>query len=188
MNIRSATLILSLAFLAIGTITCKKNTSDKPSTTATDTPNIILIYADDVGYGDISSYGAQSIATPHIDQLAKKGVRFTNAHSAASTCTPSRYALLTGRYAWRAKNTGIARGNAPLLIDISRTTIADVMKKAGYKTAVIGKWHLGLGPAPEGPNWNEALKPGPLELGFDYSFIIPATPDAFQRCMLRIIV
>jgi arylsulfatase A-like enzyme len=132
---------------------------------------------DDVGYGDISINGGKSISTPHIDRLAKEGIRFTNAHSDASTCTPSRYSILTGRYAWRKKGTGIAPGNAPLLIDTSRVTLADVMKQAGYRTAAIGKWHIGLGPSPQGPNYNGVIKPGPLELGFDYCFLIPATPD-----------
>lgn len=140
-------------------------------------PNVIVIMADDVGYGDISSYGAESISTPNIDQLAQDGVRFTNAHSDAATCTPSRFSLITGRYAWRKEDTGIASGSSPLLINPERVTIADVMKRAGYKTAVIGKWHLGLGPKPNGPDWNGVIKPGPLELGFDYSFIIAATPD-----------
>lgn len=139
-------------------------------------PNIIIIYADDLGYGDVASYGGKSIYTPNIDKLAANGLRFTNGHSAASTCTPSRYSILTGKYAWRKKGTGIAPGDAPLIIDSNRTTIADILKRAGYKTAAIGKWHLGLGGA-GGPDWNGDIRPGPIELGFDYSFLIPATPD-----------
>lgn len=139
-------------------------------------PNIVIIYADDLGYGDISANGATKIKTPNIDKLAKQGLRFTNAHAAAATCTPSRYALLTGQYAWRKKGTGIAPGNAPLILDPEKNTISDLLKKAGYNNAVVGKWHLGLGPA-EGADWNGEIKPGPLELGFDYSFILPATGD-----------
>ncbi len=140
-----------------------------------DTPNILLIYTDDVGYGDLSCYGATRVHTPHIDRLAKEGLRFTDAHCSSATCTPSRYSLLTGRYAWRKKGTGVARGNAPLIIDPQRTTLADVLKRAGYRTGVVGKWHLGLGQAPV--DFNGALKPGPLELGFDYAFLMPATGD-----------
>ncbi len=140
-----------------------------------DNPNILLIYTDDVGYGDLSCYGATRVHTPHIDRLAKEGLRFTDAHCSSATCTPSRYSLLTGRYAWRKKGTGVARGNAPLIIDPERTTLADVLQRAGYRTGVVGKWHLGLGKAPV--DFNEALKPGPLELGFDYAFLMPATGD-----------
>ena len=139
-------------------------------------PNIVLIYADDLGYGDLSCYGATSVETPHMDRLAKEGVRFTDAHAPAATCTPSRFAMLTGQYAWRQKGTGIARGDAPLIIDDNQTTIADILNRAGYHTGVVGKWHLGLGPQ-GGPNWNGAIKPGPRELGFDYCYLIPATGD-----------
>ena len=139
-------------------------------------PNIVFIYADDLGYGDLSCYGATKIKTPHIDALAKKGIRFTNAHTSSATCTPSRYSLLTGQYAWRRQGTGIAPGNAALIIPTDKSTLASMLQKAGYNTAAIGKWHLGLGPA-SGPDWNHEIKPGPQELGFNYSFIIPATAD-----------
>jgi arylsulfatase A-like enzyme len=108
-------------------------------------PNIVIIYADDIGYGDISCNGAKTIKTPNIDKLASRGVRFTNMHSAAATCTPSRYALLTGEYAWRRQGTGIATGDAGSIIRPERYTLADVFKNAGYQTGVVGKWHLGLG-------------------------------------------
>jgi arylsulfatase A-like enzyme len=139
-------------------------------------PNIILIYTDDLGYGDISCNGYSAIQTPNIDKLAKNGVRFTNAHSTSATCTPSRYSLLTGQYAWRKDGTGIAPGDASLLIPTTITSLPGMLKKAGYQNAVIGKWHLGLG-GKEGPEWNGKIAPGPLEIGFDYSFLIPATGD-----------
>jgi arylsulfatase A-like enzyme len=139
-------------------------------------PNVVLIYADDLGYGDVSAYGARGLKTPNIDRLARDGVRFTDAHSAAATCTPSRYAMLTGEYAWRKAGTGVLPGDAALIIEPGRTTLASVFKRAGYATGVVGKWHLGLGPA-GGPDWNGEIRPGPLEIGFDSAFIMAATGD-----------
>jgi arylsulfatase A-like enzyme len=139
-------------------------------------PNVIMIYADDLGYGDLSCYGASRIQTPNVDRLAQNGLRFTNGRSTAASCTPSRYSILTGEYAWRKKGTSILPGDAPLIIPQDRTTLGKVFQKAGYRTAVIGKWHLGLGPE-GGADWNAEVKPGPNEVGFDYSFILPATGD-----------
>ncbi|MBG6235265.1 arylsulfatase A-like enzyme [Pedobacter sp. CAN_A7] len=139
-------------------------------------PNVIFIYADDLGYGDLSCYGATKIQTPNLDKLAASGVRFTDGHATSATCTPSRYALMTGRYPWRKDGTGILPGDAALIIPTDKTTLPNLFKKAGYKTAIIGKWHLGLGEQVE-KNWNEDIKPGPNEVGFDYSFIFPATAD-----------
>jgi arylsulfatase A-like enzyme len=137
--------------------------------------NIVLIYADDLGYGELGCYGATKVKTPNIDKVAKQGLRFTDAHATSATCTPSRYALLTGEYPWRRKGTGVLPGDAPLIIKPGRETLASVLKKAGYVTGVIGKWHLGLGAG--NVDWNGEIKPGPLEIGFDYSFLIPATGD-----------
>ncbi|MGC4054177.1 MAG: arylsulfatase [Paludibaculum sp.] len=138
-------------------------------------PNIVYIYADDCGYGDLSCYGATRVKTPNLDRLASSGVRFTNAHSPSATCTPSRYALLTGEYAWRRKGTGILPGDASLIIEPGRYTLPAMLKKSGYSTGAVGKWHLGLGTG--NVNWNGEVKPGPLEIGFDYSFLLPATGD-----------
>jgi arylsulfatase A-like enzyme len=142
----------------------------------TEKPNIIIIYADDLGYGDVSCYGATSLKTPNIDRIASQGLRFTNAHCTSATSTPSRYSLLTGEYAWRKKGTGVATGDAVAIIQPGRTTIASVLKKAGYTTGVVGKWHLGLGEA-GGADWNGEIKSGPMDIGFDYNFILPATGD-----------
>jgi arylsulfatase A-like enzyme len=139
-------------------------------------PNVIVIMADDLGYGDLSSYGAKAFATPHIDRLAAEGLRFTSGYTSASTCTPTRYSFLTGAYAFRRKGTGIAPPNGKLVVPPDSVTVADLLKTAGYRTAVVGKWHLGLG-TDAGPDWNNEIKPGPREIGFDYSFLLPTTND-----------
>jgi arylsulfatase A-like enzyme len=144
--------------------------------TAGDRPNVVVILADDIGYGDLSCYGATKVRTPNLDALAAKGMRFTDAHCAAAVCTPSRYALLTGQYAWRhppAQN--ILSGVAPLAIPPDRLTVPKLFHQKVYTTAAVGKWHLGLGE--KAPDFNAEIKPGPREVGFDYSFIIPATGD-----------
>lgn len=134
--------------------------------------NIVLILADDLGYGDVGCYGATKVKTPNMDRLAAEGRRFTDAHSASSVCTPSRYALLTGEYPFRRNLWGPVMNPSPLVVDTARTTVASLLKRQGYATANFGKWHLGFGSQPK-PDWNADLKPGPLELGFDYYFGIP---------------
>ena len=138
-------------------------------------PNIVFLYADDVGYGDLGCYGAQRVRTPNIDRLAQRGVRFTDAHCCAATCTPSRYSLLTGEYAFRMDGARVLPGDAPSLIQPGRTTLPSMLKGGGYRTGAIGKWHLGLGNGRI--DWNTDIAPGPLEIGFDECFIIPATGD-----------
>jgi arylsulfatase A-like enzyme len=138
-------------------------------------PNVVFILADDVGYGDLGCYGATRVKTPNLDRLAKEGRRFTDAHAPSATCTPSRYALLTGQYAWRKQGTGILPGDANLIIPPGSNTLPAIFQNAGYKTGIVGKWHLGLGDSKI--NWNVEVKPGPREVGFGYSFIVPATGD-----------
>lgn len=139
-------------------------------------PNLMVIYIDDLGYGDVSCYGATNIKTPNIDNLASTGIRFTNGHSSSATCTPSRFSMLTGKYAFRQEGTGIAPGDAAMIIKPETRTLADLFSDAEYQTGVVGKWHLGLG-GEGGPDWNGFITPGPQNLGFGYSFLIPATGD-----------
>ncbi len=138
-------------------------------------PNILVIYLDDLGYGDLSCYGATTIKTPNIDKLANKGVRFTNGYATSATCTPSRYALITGIYPWRNKDAKILPGSAPLLIGTEQQTLPKMLKKCGYNTAVVGKWHLGLGTGIV--DWNKKVSPGPNDVGFDYAYVLAATQD-----------
>ena len=144
-----------------------------------DRPNIIILYADDLGFGDVGCYGATAIPTPNIDRLAEQGLRFTEGYATAATCTPSRYSLLTGSYPWRNPRAAILAGDAPLIIPPGTATLPEVLRQAGYATAVVGKWHLGLGPDGRGGglDWNRQIDPCPLDLGFDSSFIMAATND-----------
>ena len=139
-------------------------------------PNVIIIYADDLGFGDLSCNGSRTIATPNADRAAREGVRFTNVHTVASTSTPARYGLLTGQYPWRKPGTGIAAGDAGMIISPEQYTLADLFKSAGYVTGAVGKWHLGLGETAR-QQWNGEIAPGLRDIGFDYSFIMAATGD-----------
>lgn len=139
-------------------------------------PNVLFIYLDDLGYGDVTAYDAEAkVPTPNIDALANGGIRFTNGYASSATCTPSRYALLTGTYPWRNAKAHILPGSAPLIIDYTKPTLPKMFKGVGYETAIIGKWHLGLGDGHM--NWNESITPGPNLVGFDYSYIMAATQD-----------
>jgi len=167
-------LVLALSFFACKQEKKNEHTGVEVQTVKTSKPNIIILYVDDLGYGDVGCYGATGVKTSNIDKLAANGIKFTDAHSATATCTPSRYAMLTGNYAFR-KDAAVLQGDAPLLISPKAVTLPKMLKKAGYKTGVVGKWHLGLG---DGfVDWNKTVKPGPAEIGFDYSFLLPSTGD-----------
>ena len=140
-------------------------------------PNIVVIYADDIGYGDLGCYGGTGAKTPQVDRLAREGRRFTSGYCASATCTPSRYSMLTGEYAFRRKGTGVLPGDAALIVEPGRATLPRLMRDAGLRTGVVGKWHLGIGTETGGQNWNGELSPGPFEVGFDESFILAATGD-----------
>ena len=163
-------------FWLLALAACTPGTEDGQDSgvVAATPPNIVIFYIDDLGYGDVGSYGAIGVETPSIDRLAANGVRFTDAHSTAATCTPSRYSLLVGEHGFRL-DADILDGDAPLLIQPGRPTIASMLKRAGYATGVVGKWHLGLGDGDL--DWNGDISPGPLDIGFDYAFLLPATGD-----------
>lgn len=148
-------------------------------------PNVIIILADDLGYGDLECYGAKNVCTPNVNRLASQGIRFTNGHAVAATSTPSRYSLLTGEYAWRRADTGVAAGNAGMIIRPTQYTLADVFKSEGYATCAVGKWHLGLGDKTGEQDWNAPLPAGPQDLGFDHHYIMAATADRVPCVFIR---
>lgn len=168
--------LLCASALLTPTLSMHANTDGKDAN-GNKRPNVIVILADDLGYGDLSCYGAKDVKTPNVDRLAKNGIRFLNSHAAAATSTPSRYALLTGEYAWRRPDTGVAEGNAKMIIHPHQYTMADMFKHAGYTTAAIGKWHLGLGDKAGEQDWNAPLPCGLEDIGFDYHYIMAATGD-----------
>ncbi len=153
------------------TLMAKKSHGDKQR------PNVIIILADDLGYGDLGCYGAKGVKTPNADRLAGQGIRFTDTHAVAATSTPSRYSLLTGEYAWKKKGTDVAAGDAAMIIGPEQFTMADMFKSRGYATCAIGKWHLGLGDRTGKQDWNAPLASTPADLGFDYHYIMAATAD-----------
>lgn len=165
--------ILSLAL----TVPATAQTKVQQPTAKEQQPNVILIYADDLGYGDLQCYGAKNVATPNVNRLADNGIRFTNAHSVAATSTPSRYGILTGEYPFRKQGTDVAAGDAAMIISPEQQTVADLFKEAGYTTAAFGKWHLGIGAESGKQNWNAPLEPALDDIGFDYSYIMAATAD-----------
>ncbi len=148
---------------------CSERSKNIPS------PNVVIIYLDDLGYGDLGAYGATGLKSPNMDMLINGGIKFTNGYASSATCTPSRYALLTGEYPWRRKSARILPGTAPLIIDIAQQTMPKMFQSAGYHTGIVGKWHLGLGDG--NIDWNQHISPSPNEVGFDYSYILAATQD-----------
>lgn len=158
-------------------LTAEARTPKENKVTNREQPNVIIILADDLGYGDLECYGAKNVQTPNVNRLAGEGIRFTNAHTIAATSTPSRYSLLTGEYAWRRPDTDVAAGNAGMIIRPEQYTMADMFKNAGYTTCAIGKWHLGLGDKTGQQDWNAPLPAALGDLGFDYHYIMAATAD-----------
>ncbi|WP_455668006.1 sulfatase family protein [Phocaeicola sp.] len=172
-NYAGISLLASLAACNYATAkTVHKNNAQDPKK-----PNVIVILADDLGYGDLKCYGAKNVETPNVDKLASQGIRFTNAHAVAATSTPSRYSLLTGEYAWRRPDTDIAAGDVKMIIRPEQYTMADMFKSVGYATAAIGKWHLGLGDKTGAQDWNAPLPAALADIGFDYHYIMAATAD-----------
>lgn len=139
--------------------------------------NVILMYVDDLGFGDLNCYGSCDVETPNLNKLCKQGLKFNNAYAASAVCTPSRYSILTGRYPFRNNRAHILPGDAQCIIETDTSTIANMFQRAGYHTGIVGKWHLGLSDGSEPIDWNKDINRTPLDCGFDESFIFPATAD-----------
>lgn len=169
--------MLSLAAVSPCVLWAENYSEGAGASVSSQLPNVVMIYADDLGFGDLECYGAQGVKTPNINKLALNGLRFTNAHAVASTSTPSRYSLLTGEYPWRKPGTDVAAGDAAMIVTPDQYTVADVFKEAGYTTAAFGKWHLGLGAESGKQDWNVPISPALADIGFDYSYIMAATAD-----------
>ncbi len=159
---------------AIASVAVLASCADSSQTTSR--PNVVMIFADDIGFGDLSCYGTGVVPTPNVDRLAERGVRLTNAHTTSATSTPSRFGIFTGVYPWRYDGTGIAAGDAGMIIKPERYTVADAARSVGYRTGAIGKWHLGLGVQSE-QDWNGLVTPNLTDIGFEYSYIMAATGD-----------
>tara|TARA_R110002050_G_scaffold138576_3_gene262406 strand:- start:968 stop:2551 length:1584 start_codon:yes stop_codon:yes gene_type:complete len=166
-----------VSFVIVG---CKGKQKSKKKASK---PNIVFIYMDDLGYGDVGAYGATELETPSMDHLANQGLRFTQGYASSATCTPSRYALLTGEYPWRNESARILPGTAPLIIDTAKITLPKLLQKQGYHTGLVGKWHLGLGTGVV--EWNTRVSPGPNEVGFDYAYYMAATQDRVPTVYLK---
>ena len=176
-------IVLLISILTLNACSSKQKNTTESNVISKQPPNIVFIYLDDLGYGDMSANGAKEIHTPNMDQLANGGVRFTNGYATSATCTPSRYGLLTGNYPWREKNAKILPGTAPLLIKTTQMTVPKMLKEKGYHTGIVGKWHLGLGTGQV--NWNKKISPSPNEVGFDYSYIMAATQDRVPTVYIK---
>lgn len=178
MKTRNLLALVMTALISFSLFSCK------PQAAESSKPNVVFIYLDDLGYGDVTAYDANAkVPTPNIDAMAEGGIRFTNGYASSATCTPSRYALLTGRYPWRNAKARILPGSAPLIIDTAIMTLPKMLKAEGYQTGIVGKWHLGLGDG--NLDWNKNITPGPNEVGFDEAYIMAATQDRVPTVFIK---
>jgi len=179
-NLQSILTLLVSSFILFGLNSSAQQNKD-------GLPNVIVFLADDFGYGSTNVYGAQEslIKTPNINKLAEEGIRFTNAFTTGSVCTPTRYALMTGEYSWRTSlKKGVVNSNDPALIDVNKKTLPKYMQSLGYKTAQAGKWHLGF-KEEKFKNLLGDIYPGPNDYGFDYSFALPNNLDDTHKVYIE---